>query len=304
IRTELETVKKDSSVPLTEDIGNDIVRVNFAAINDKISAEAINKCFILSANEIKGSVESFESKISEIFALCKDGQMPFSKKELTKYMEEYKKIGYPPVSHSETYRKEYSPAYRIIKKEYADILEAVSAIDQKSETKKVIVAIDGRCASGKSTIAGNLNKIFNCQVVHMDDFFLPYEKRTPERLAEPGGNIDYERFESEVLTKIRNEKEFSYGIFDCSTGKIESERTIKPSKITIVEGSYSLHPRFGNSYDVKVFVLTDYETQLQRIINRNGEKMLKLFKEKWIPMEENYFNAFDIETLADIKLNT
>ena len=180
IRTELETVKKDSSVPLTEDIGNDIVRVNFAAINDKISAEAINKCFILSANEIKGSVESFESKISEIFALCKDGQMPFSKKELTKYMEEYKKIGYPPVSHSETYRKEYSPAYRIIKKEYADILEAVSAIDQKSETKKVIVAIDGRCASGKSTIAGNLNKIFNCQVVHMDDFFLPYEKRTKD----------------------------------------------------------------------------------------------------------------------------
>ena len=32
----------------------------------------------------------------------------------------------------------------------------------------------------------------------MDDFFLPMELRTAERLEEPGGNVHYERFSAEV----------------------------------------------------------------------------------------------------------
>lgn len=304
IENELKTTSFNANTPLTEDIGNGIVRLDFAAITRKISAESINKCFILSANEIKGSVKSFEMKISEICTLCDEGLMPFDAKSLGSYMENYRQNGYKPVSHSETYRKEYAPAYRIMKKEYADALEAATLIERKSESENIVVAIDGRCASGKSTLAENLSKIFNCDVIHTDNFFLPFEKRTTERLAEPGGNIDYERFENEVLPKLRSENEFSYGVFDCSTGKIESERTVKPSKVTIVEGSYSLHPKFQSIYNVKIFVSTDSETQLQRILDRNGEKMLKNFKEKWIPMEENYFTSFDIESFADIKLNT
>ncbi len=304
IENELKTIKYDPKIPLTEDIGNGIVRLNFAAVTEKISAESINKCFIQSANEIKGSVESFESKISEIFALCEADLMPFSADSLKNYMENYKKCGYKPVSHSETYRNMYNPAYRIMKKEYADILEIATMIDRTAQNGRVFVAIDGRCASGKTTLAKNLSKIFDSPIIHMDDFFLPFEKRTTERLAEPGGNIDYERFGNEVSAKIRTEKEFNYGIFDCSTGKIESKQTIRPSKITIVEGSYSLHPKFQSIYNVKIFVSTDSDTQIERIRVRNGEEMLKNFKEKWIPMEENYFTSFNIENLADIKLNT
>ena len=33
----------------------------------------------------------------------------------------------------------------------------------------------------------------------MDDFFLRPEQRRPERFAEPGGNVDRERFAAEVL---------------------------------------------------------------------------------------------------------
>ncbi len=304
ILAELELIQFDPEKPLTEDIGNGIVRVNLSAINGKISAETINKCFILSAKEITGTAEGFEAKISEIFDLCKDGLTPFNEKELTEYIKKYKEYGYKPVSHSETYRNTYFPAYRIMKKEHADILEAVSLIYEKSKTKKILVAIDGRCASGKSTAAENLSKIFGCDIIHMDDFFLPFEKRTPERLAEPGGNIDYERFEKEVLNSFHKNEVFSYGVFNCGSGKIEEERTINPSEITIVEGSYSLHPKFSNHYDVKIFISTDSDTQIKRIIARNGEKMMKMFKEKWIPMEEKFFNTFNIQDFADIKLNT
>ena len=63
----------------------------------------------------------------------------------------------------------------------------------------VIVAIDGKCTSGKTTLASKLAEIYDCNVFHMDDFFLRPEQRIPERLAEVGGNVDYERFQEEVI---------------------------------------------------------------------------------------------------------
>ena len=45
----------------------------------------------------------------------------------------------------------------------------------------VIVAIDGKCTSGKTTLASKLAEIYDCNVFHMDDFFLRPEQRTPER---------------------------------------------------------------------------------------------------------------------------
>lgn len=41
-----------------------------------------------------------------------------------------------------------------------------------AEQEHVFVAIDGPCASGKTTLARNLNERFGGNVLHMDDFFL------------------------------------------------------------------------------------------------------------------------------------
>lgn len=304
LRKEIGNTEFNKGIPFSEDIGNGISRLNLANLRPNITAEAINLCFIASAKEIVGTKDSFENKISEIYKLCRENLLPFGVKELDQYMEKYRNAGYPPVSHSEKYRSSYKPAYRILKNEYIDLLEAVTLIEKVARREKVLVAIDGRCASGKTTLAEKLKRIFNCAIIHMDDFFLPFEKRTHERLAEPGGNIDYERFEKEILNSFHKSAVFSYGVFNCNSGKIESERVIKPSNIIITEGSYSLHPKFSDSYNVKIFVSTDSDTQIERIKARNGEKMLKMFKDKWIPMEENYINTFHIDQIADIILIT
>ena len=39
-----------------------------------------------------------------------------------------------------------------------------------AQGKQIIVAIDGPCTSGKTTLAGKLCEIYNCNVFHMDDF--------------------------------------------------------------------------------------------------------------------------------------
>ena len=42
-----------------------------------------------------------------------------------------------------------------------------------SQQDQVIIAIDGKCTSGKTTLASKLAEIYDCNVFHMDDFFLP-----------------------------------------------------------------------------------------------------------------------------------
>jgi uridine kinase len=231
----------------------------------------------------------------------------FDTEDFTDYIREYFSLGCPAVSHSKDYRSAYSPAYRVIDTRYVRLLECIIEIDNLiynkiDDSAPVVVAIDGRAASGKTTAADLISEVINqiysetVQVVHMDDFFLPFELRTASRLAEPGGNLHRERFSEEVLAHLRDKNGFYYREFDCSSGDYKpNRRHIKPSRLIICEGAYSLHPSFGNYYDLAVFSTLEPEEQERRILARNGQKALGNFKSKWIPMEEQYFKTFDIQ---------
>ena len=59
------------------------------------------------------------------------------------------------------------------------ITELYSHIEEKlAESERLVIAIDGGAASGKTTLAGELAKRFGGACVHMDDFFLRPEQRT------------------------------------------------------------------------------------------------------------------------------
>lgn len=197
----------------------------------------------------------------------------------------------------------------------------------------VLVAIDGRCASGKTTLAaalaGELNAasaaVLNAasaavlntvpapqinspdasaplryNIIHMDHFFLRPEQRTPARLAEPGGNVDYERFLDEVLLPLSRQESFAYRPFDCKTFELKDAIPVNPIPVTIVEGSYACHPLLREYYDLKVFLTVDEEEQMRRILFRNGSDAAATFRDKWIPLEEKYFSACNVEACCDI----
>ncbi len=175
-----------------------------------------------------------------------------------------------------------------------------------SEKSDAVIAIDGMCASGKTTLASNLAEQFGAQIIHMDDFFLTPEMRTEQRLSQAGGNIHYERFVDEVVSGVLSGNEFSYRVFSCKTGEFAQTKSVQPSTPIIVEGSYALHPLIPDIYDLKIFLEITHETQLERILCRNGKEALEVFKSKWIPLENLYFDTFDIKNKCDfvIKQNT
>ena len=128
-----------------------------------------------------------------------------------------------------------------------------------------LIAIDGRCAAGKTTLTKRLSSILNCSVIHMDHFFLRPEQRTKERLAQAGGNVDRERFEKEVLKPLRAGKAFTYRTFDCHQMSLAEEIEIVPTPVVIIEGAYSCHPEFVQAWDLTIFVDIDKEELLAEL---------------------------------------
>ena len=174
----------------------------------------------------------------------------------------------------------------------------VSAIEKFPSQTSLIIAIEGGSGSGKSTLADIISRAYDCNVIHMDDFFLRPEQRTEERLAEVGGNIDRERFESEVLISLKNEDTVSYRPFDCSRCELGEPIQLPHKRLTIVEGVYSMHPAFGKYYNFAVFLDIDPDCQRERILKRNSPSLAKRFFEEWIPLENRYFKETDIRQRA------
>ncbi|MCM1055459.1 MAG: hypothetical protein NC394_08060 [Bacteroides sp.] len=175
----------------------------------------------------------------------------------------------------------------------AEAAEGLKSRKKKSGPLPVLVAVDGRCAAGKTTLAQKLAELTGGSVFHTDHFFLRPEQRTEERLRTAGENIDHERFLSEVLLPLKNgEETVRYRPFDCKTGGLSGQVEIKTSGICIIEGSYCCHPMLREYYDLRVFLTVDKGEQLKRIVERNGEKGAEVFKERWIPLEEKYFAEY------------
>lgn len=177
-------------------------------------------------------------------------------------------------------------------------------IDKLLESKdKVLVAIDGKSAAGKSSFSDLLNKKYDCNLFHMDDFFLPAKLKTKERLQEAGGNVDYTRFKEEILENINKNNLFKYQIFDCKVQELTEYRGVMGKKLNIIEGVYSMHPELISYYDLKIFFDIDDNTQKERIIDRNGKDMYKKFRDIWIPLENKYFKELDIRKKADVLIH-
>ena len=228
--------------------------------------------------------------------MIQEGLLPFDLSFSRDFLSRYRLSGCPAISHSAQYRAAYEPAYRVVSDVCARFFPLFLHLDAHPAAR---IAIDGRCGSGKSTLGEFLSGVYACPLIHVDDFFLQPSQRTPERMAEIGGNMDRERLMEEVLLPLSRGEDVSYRPFSCSEQKIGSARHLPFAPMVIIEGSYCLHPSLQSFYDLKVFVSVSPDLQRRRILERNGETMLARFIAQWIPNEEAYFDGFSIRSICD-----
>ena len=183
-----------------------------------------------------------------------------------------------------------------------EITARVASLLQTRE--RVLLAIDGNCCAGKTTMAARLGSMLGANVFHMDDYFLQPQMRTPERLSQPGGNVDAERFLSQILLPASRGEVVKARRYDCRKDRLLAPIPVLPSRVIIGEGAYCLHPLLAPYYDLKVFCRIGAAQQAARISARNGADALPMFQERWIPLENKYFEALDILSQCDIIIDS
>lgn len=190
---------------------------------------------------------------------------------------------------------------------YASAIERIEALlrtAEKTHTKTpVIIGIDGRCGSGKTYFAKRLARQFSCNVLHMDDFYLPMDKRAADWEAVSGGNIDFERLLSEVLLPLREGRKAFYRPYSCKEGKYKEPEALQEKPLLVVEGSYSGHELLAEQYDLRLFFTCSKAEQEKRLKAREGSRY-KAFTARWIPLEERYFARCAIEKGSALTIDT
>ncbi len=299
IRKESESAPSVNGM-FVEPLDGDYCRVHLDCIREGLCTSTLSKLFFLSAGHVEDGKERFLEKLSVLTEAVEEGLLPFEKEAVTDALHKWCEAGYPACHHSEAFRAAYAPAYRLIKKEYAMFLPLFLRIDRMLRDGRVNLAIEGGSANGKTTLGKLLAQVYDCTVFHMDDFFLRPEQRTKERFAEPGGNVDRERFLEEVLLPLHKQESVSYRRFDCSTFTLAEPALVIPSKLTVIEGAYSMHPELAEYYNLSVFLEISPELQRKRIEKRNTPELAKRFFEEWIPMEQRYFKELQVKERCDI----
>ena len=180
----------------------------------------------------------------------------------------------------------------------------LSAALAQKPTRPLVLALDGRCGSGKTTLANALSAQFpGCTLLRTDDFYLPPAQRSPDWAHTPCANMDLTRLRDEALRPAYEGQPVQYRAYSCREGAYLPARELAAQPLVILEGSYSHHPLLTGCETLRVFLTCAKEEQTHRLQAREGERYVN-FAARWVPLEEGYFAQYGIAESADFVVET
>ena len=180
----------------------------------------------------------------------------------------------------------------------------VAAALAQKPTRPLVLALDGRCGVGKTTLANALAAQFAvCTLLHTDDFYLPPARRCPDWAHIPCANMDLTRLRDEALRPAYAGQAVAYRAYSCRQGGYLPTVQLPALPLVILEGSYSHHPLLRPYETLRVFVTCTKAEQTRRLQAREGARYAD-FAARWVPLEEGYFAKYRIEETADFVVDT
>ncbi len=304
IELEFSQHSKEKNIELFDQVSTQLFRINLNHPRVKpFHLSTIAKAFRKSL-ATSNDFQLFKEKLKIVYDITSRYDCMWDQHEAKRFLDDYESNQFPPLSHSNQYKEAYHPSYRLVSKDFKDYFDVFARIDAKMQEKTpCYVAIDGMCGSGKTRLATFLSTYYDCNVIRMDDFFLQPHQRSVKRLSEVGGNIDYVRFNEEVIKGLLSNEPFTVALYDCQTTTFNQTIEVINKPLTIIEGSYSMHPLYIDFYDILIFLKVDKSIQLERIKRRNPE-LYERFMNEWIPMEDQYHATFQLEARSDITIHS
>ena len=184
------------------------------------------------------------------------------------------------------------------------LISLLAAALAQQPTKPLVLALDGRCGSGKTTLAAALAQRFPASItLHTDDFYLPPAQRMDGWERIPCANMDLTRLRDEVLCPAKAGNPVPYRAYSCREGAYRAPQQLSAQPLVILEGSYSHHPLLAPYEDFRVFLTCSDAEQTRRLQAREGDRYPD-FAARWVPLEEAYFTQHNIEDAADFVMDT
>jgi uridine kinase len=157
-----------------------------------------------------------------------------------------------------------------------------------------LVALDGRSAAGKSTLAARVAPLVGAAVIDGDDFYSGGTAETWDAMsaAEKASHcIDWRR-QRPVLEKLAREETASWRPYDweADDGSL-ADRTVTchPAPVVILDGAYSGRPELADLFDLRVLLDAPAHLRRKRLVQREGEGFRVDWNRRWDDAEQWYF---------------
>src|SRR3989442_389859 len=192
----------------------------------------------------------------------------------------------------------------------------VTAIRACPVSPRLVVAIDGRSGSGKSTVATAVAQAISAVIVPCDDFFAAsvrdagWDRRTPEQRAADA--IDWGRLKREAIATVRTGRAARWYPFDFLAGPradgsypLQTTPTdLAPKPVVLLDGAYSARPELADVLDLTVLVEAAATTRAARLAMREAPDFLRQWHARWDLAQEYYFGCVRPPSAFDVVLHT
>ncbi len=186
-----------------------------------------------------------------------------------------------------------------------DFIGSLRQLNRRYRT--LLVAIDGRGGSGKSTFARQLETVaVDVTVVEFDDFYRPARERKVRAVSgdtEIGGNFDWRRLREQVLLPLSKDEPATYQRYDWLADELADWHLIPPGGIVVIEGNYSTRQELFDFYDYTAWIDAPHDVRLERGVLRGGEDTRDRWLTEWMPEEERYIRAQHPAARVDLVLD-
>lgn len=178
-----------------------------------------------------------------------------------------------------------------------DIEKAISMIGEimRDSKRPILVALDGRSGTGKTTIAREIAERLGGVEIVADNFWAggsneEWDRKSPKEKAEMA--IDWRRVRTEVLEPLLAGQPAAWHPFNWKTGHGLSDETLhsEPRPLIVLDGAYSTRPELQDITDVRILVEVPSDNdRRKRLREREGEDFMKDWHARWDEAEDYYF---------------